>query len=75
MKLLTKKQLAEYLGCCPKQIDLLMVSGLPYINIGKGSQRQAPRYDPAAVMEWLEMRLSKIEILKVKDDEKGQNNE
>ncbi|WP_187969229.1 helix-turn-helix domain-containing protein [Aquibium microcysteis] len=57
LALLSPAEAAERLGISDRQLRALTVSGaIPYINIGLGTKREARRYDPADVKQFVESR-------------------
>ena len=49
MNLITKKELAKFLGISISTVDRGMVKGMPYIKIGK-----SVRFDKEKVLKWFE---------------------
>jgi excisionase family DNA binding protein len=56
-RLLTPAEAAEHLGVGEDTLRLIRKAGeLPYVNIGRGTKRETPRFDPADLDAWLERR-------------------
>lgn len=51
-QLLTKRDLAEYLGVTPRTVETYQRQGLPFYRLGA----RRNRYDLVAIRRWLEAR-------------------
>ena len=57
-RLLTKRNLAEYLGVSVRTVESYQRQGLPYFRLGP----RRNRYDLLAVREWLERRCRVVRL-------------
>lgn len=54
--IVTSEEMRAILEDGQSNFDELLKKGMPYLNLGTGSERKMLRFEPAAVIAWLRTR-------------------